>query len=370
MTSDNSTLSPFASLPSELLWSILRLAAPPTIAMLPDGDRPPFAIKSAHLLSLVNTILKDKISLVYVCKCWRAIANEFLYEEVVVNDDTGWQLLAVLQTTAAAAGDASAGYGKYVRCIRTHRIGLHGIILIPDFLRCCPNLQILYEPDIESNIDVKHLLWRSRGNLAKLGPALAHSPLVSLRAMFWGEGTLDSETQQTAYSYLLEILEHAPNVVFLSIPSSPKSFQHLQHAMAKHPLAGKNIKYLELQSVPRTWILPARTWDVMLKFCPNLSEISHHVGRPVIIMSSADTTVKCLRLHLSSVLPPSENTLGAVSPELTFLTGAIVPSLERVVLHGNWSAVANIPTFRSIENALMSNGRRLIFADGAPTIRG
>jgi hypothetical protein len=106
----------FEWLPPEFLWSILRLAAP-TAIQIPSHGSPPFLQKPGFMMNTADSGLRNKSNVVLVCRSWREIATEFLYEDLVTNFDTVADLPQVLKDSSSA--DPSGGYGRYVRCIRT-----------------------------------------------------------------------------------------------------------------------------------------------------------------------------------------------------------------------------------------------------------
>ncbi|KAJ6592247.1 hypothetical protein DFH09DRAFT_1136961 [Mycena vulgaris] len=358
MTPNDRDLPAVLALPTELLWSILRLATPPAIE-LGHAESPPFSQKPGATPHADMT-LRDKLSVVLVCRCWQAVATEFLYEDLVLANFVGVRhLLELFETTSAE--DPSAGYGRYVHSIWTRSPVDLAYFRVIDFFPFCPNLRILSKGDAQTGDTGFWSIRSDHGTDHNL-----QSAFLSLRALFWGEGTAFSRPENFQYSVLLDFLILCPNIEFLSIPSTPQSFVYLRQAMEDNPAAGKNIKYLELQPVVRTWILP---FQHLLDFFPSLREFSHHVGRPRIPMTQKNSSVICVRLCVSRLLPPSENTLRAATPELTELAGPGFSSLQRVVLHGDWSSVVNIPAFRAIEQNLRDSGRRLVFADGEPAQR-
>ncbi|KAJ7148414.1 hypothetical protein C8R43DRAFT_1008931 [Mycena crocata] len=343
MTSDGHFFPPILSLPTELSWSILRLATPWAYIS------PPFAQKPAPV---IDTVLRDKINIVLVCRYWRAIATEFLYEEVAV--DSGlktWDLVQLLKPS-----DSSPGYGKYVRCIKTLQLKFVGTEYcdIRDLLPFCPNLEIICKADASKSFWKDHQM----------------SALSSLRSIFWGHGRADSQATTFHGTFLLKILALCPSVDFLSIPSSFRSFHYLRLAVEQNLSAGKHITHLELQPEVGMQLLPLDIWQRLTAFLPNLRQIGHHVGRPALPLSVVPNSgLMVFRLYVSNLLPPSENILRGAAPELSALAGDGFPDLQRVELHGNWRSVANVPAFRAIEQDLLASGRSLVFADGPPVQR-
>ncbi|KAJ6592245.1 hypothetical protein DFH09DRAFT_1358006 [Mycena vulgaris] len=278
----------------------------------------------AHHSSIKNTGsgLRDKTNIVLVCRSWCAIGPEFLYEESLYGL---WQIRP-LHTTR-----------------RTSIIWKH--IRVTDFLPYCPNIRVFSEADAQ--FDNKKFWAALSDTTYYIDPT---TRLFLYNAL-------------TSYIFLLNLLELSPNVDFLSIPASPESFPHLRCAIENKPLAGKNIKYLELRPA-LTGILFSAQSAVSMDFFPGLHEISHHVAHPIVMVG--DSSVTCLRLYLSSLSRPSDSvdTLATATAQLTALARPRFSSLRRVVLHGNWSSIANMSAFRAVAENIVAGGRELIFADG------
>ncbi|KAJ7117431.1 hypothetical protein C8R44DRAFT_790704 [Mycena epipterygia] len=343
MTSDNG--SPVASLPTEVLRAILCLATPPAIQIC-SSESPPFGQKPGLMQEPEPTlaVLRDKTSIVLVCRFWRAIATEFLYEDLVVKFDRLQELLELFRTTSAE--DPAAGYGRYVRCIRTHlSSGTWQSGQITDFFRYCPNIRVLCKADITSDEG----FWC--GPITTQG--YLQSACMSLSAIFWGCSG-HGQPSDLEYDFLLNLLKLSPNVRFLSIPCSPKFIFGLLNVSGKDPLAGKNISYLEFQPA-YVWNMTSKMREALMTFYPNVSEISQYVGRPRL---GGHSGVSTFRFHL----PPTDGSALMHAPrELTALAGPGLPSLQRVFLHGDWSSVFNL---RAIEQNLVDQGRQVIFVDG------
>ncbi|KAJ7509668.1 hypothetical protein B0H11DRAFT_1254953 [Mycena galericulata] len=359
----------FDWLPAELIWSILRFATPTAIDIPSDGS-PPFLQKPGPMMNPADLGLHDKVNIVLVCRSWRSIAVEFLYEDLVVSFDTVGDLLQLLRTSASE--DPSTGYGRYVRCIRTRRSSVEWrFCQIVDFFLYCPNIRILCKADALAP-DGQFWSPGTSFTLSDITRVSLQIASVSLTAIFWGDGSADLRigADRFQYIFLLYLLELCPNVDFLSISANPQSLHDLRRAVEHNRLAGKNIRYLELQPLSRTWTTDFVHYELLMTFFPGVKEISHHVGRPAIVPTIAvNNNVATFRLHLTKLVPPSENTLRAATPELMALAGSAYPALQRVVLHGDWSSVANIHEFQTAEKSILDSGRQLVFADGQPVQR-
>ncbi|KAJ7493637.1 hypothetical protein FB451DRAFT_1214991 [Mycena latifolia] len=375
MSSDTCSLA--VSLPTELLYIIFRLVTQ-TIPVL--GARwPPFAEGPGPPKEQVDTALRDKRNIAHVCGSWRPVAIEFLYEELIVTSANAWVLLELLKSPSET--DSSAGgYGPHVRCIKSHQsfAECRPSCGITDFLRLCPNVEIISICKADAFAELGPEKGHFIPNIDASTRVSIESALTSLRAIFWADGKAsDRAASKVQWGFLLAILELSPNVEFLSIPGSLDSFGHVQSGLTKNPQAVKNIKYLELQPATSPWYVPAGIWEAVSGHFPNLREISQHVGRPAIPKTVENHTVASFRLHphLDPIPPDGTITVTgfnalaheiALREDLEPLAGPGFPSIERVVLYGDWSTLANSPTFQGFERSLLESGRRLIFVEGRP----
>ncbi|KAF7354350.1 t-SNARE coiled-coil-like proteiny domain-containing protein [Mycena venus] len=336
--------------------------------------------------------LETCLSLMLVSQHFRAVAVEFMYEDVRIFDARGLEsLMAGLYRSAKE--DGANGYGSYVRRLElprrrtkfqpdTHNLPFptHPIPCDPDaprlddILWLCPRLEILIRPCLR--LDAENITFWS---------TLVGTPVVGclsrLMRLEWHESELDSRFYGTNNAHRLrEIVSQAPNLRYLflssdrqnsladlSLPpslrtirinrshfqsSSPKRFMvKSRHALyvpnfrnlvlhTTLPSAlldfvattGHQLRVLELAFAPQM-TFSSNQMQRLLSRCPLLEELAYYIGAPEIspLVEFQSPSVKRVRLKIN---PDEWNPCKPVlRGQMEVLEGPSFPKLEEIILH-------------------------------------
>ncbi|KAJ7123945.1 hypothetical protein C8R43DRAFT_1147621 [Mycena crocata] len=339
--------------------------------------------------------LQTCTSLVRVSRGFRALAVEFLYEDVRIFDAPGLQsFIAGLSRSAQEEGPFALG--KYVRRLElprrrnsftmpdsqtqmlpfpTHPIrSAPDAIRLVDLLHLCPNLEILVRPCLR--LDAQSItFWASL-----IGQAFEGN-LPRLMRLEWHESELDTRFYGTGHTdRLREIVLRAPNLRYLFLSSDrqnsladltlPASLHTLRlnrshfhsnnarrtMAKAQHfchvpnfrnlvlhttlppalldflAIAGQQLRTLELAFAPQM-IFSSSQMQRLLSRCPRLEELVYYVGAPEIspLATFQCPTIRRVRLKVN----PDEWSpcKPVLRSQIDVLEGNSFPELEEVILH-------------------------------------
>ncbi|KAH9952093.1 hypothetical protein B0H21DRAFT_13540 [Amylocystis lapponica] len=361
---------PLSSLPTEIWLQIFRLATiSPLTARLRATTYSPF--ETANVGITYDEATKVKFVLVLVCKQWRRLVTEFLYEDVCLRHPEAFQ--AALER---GAGDDPEGYGRWVRRVylpysSSATATSHPLAALR-ILEQCPQLEIL----------VRIGLPRVEEPLLRFEFPATCPSLASLRRLDWWHHNEASGTG--GINSLFDVLNAAPNIQYLtlggdvwlgflqtspvSLPSlttlrllrmsvlfvreiSRWSLPQLTHViidtvttfdmlhMFWHTF-GARIQTLELGISLRYYISDALSF--VLAGCPNLKELNYHVhltkacrlpdGHPILATIG-------LHSHSNAFSPVGGTSYWEhLEAHLALFSEPVFPALKRVVLYGDWSA--------------------------------
>ncbi|KAJ6599324.1 hypothetical protein DFH09DRAFT_1130750 [Mycena vulgaris] len=323
--------------------------------------------------------LQTCLALIRVCKLWRSLAEEFLYEDVrVVNAHALQSLVNGMQRSAAE--DGSEGYGRYIRRLElpikptnfkneTNSLPFrlpspaYGpvSVCLGDVFRYCRHLEILVRPCLRLDAD-DVTFW---GGLISSPLVGSHPMCPHLKRLEWSESDLDLRFYGTTNSKrLAEIISHSPNLRYLFISSDrPDVLTQLPLGQSLRTLRlnrshyhSRHVKEVKVKDVPNVTnltnlVLHTTIPSPMLSFitavvtyssnqmqrilsrCPNLEELVYHLGAPEIspLKAFQHAALKRVRLRLN----PEEwfPHKHVVLTQFGILAGPSFPGLENVILH-------------------------------------
>ncbi|KAJ7642955.1 hypothetical protein DFH06DRAFT_600349 [Mycena polygramma] len=376
-------------------------------------------------VSLERLRLKTCLSLLRVSRRFRAIAAEFLYEDVRIFDARGWEsFMAGLTRTSREEG--RRGYGSYVKRLElpsrrtTFPLGSHNpplpIYPIPrdsevpcldDILRLCPHLETLVRPCLR--LDAENITFWS---------SLVRNPVVRrlqrLMRLEWHESELDARFYGTAHSdRLREIVSQASNLRYLFLcsdrqnsladlslppslhtirincsnvqspstkkfmgnsryPSSVPNFRNLViHTTLPSALldfvatAGQQLRVLELAFAPQM-TFSSNQMQRLLSRCPRLEELAYYLGAPEIspLLTFQSSTVKRVRLKIN---PDEWNPCRSVlRSQVEVLSGPSFPELKEIVLHDPTRCLFRRDSGKDLLRRMLQRGCAVRYEDGSP----
>ncbi|KAJ6505323.1 hypothetical protein C8R45DRAFT_547199 [Mycena sanguinolenta] len=371
--------------------------------------------------------LQTCLSIMRVCRLWRLIAAEFLYNDVRIRDSTGLNGL-VNELQRSATDDGIGGFGCYIRRLelptRQFRFTEHTAqwsplpmppLAVPssdfrlvDLLRLCPRLEIFCRPSLR--LDSRDLIFWAALISTSLGTA--NPPMLPcLRRLEWYETDLDTRfygSKNTAR--LAELVAHAPALedLFISsdrpdalsaLPSCPSlhtlrlnhSHHHshhtkspcvlntpyvphlthlVLHAMLPSPLlaflsvAGAHLHVLEFAFAPQS-VFSKTQMQRLLSRCPSLRELAFYVGAPEIAAPPPAFHHPALRRARLKLSPDEWHPYKHVlMSQFGVLSGPAFPGLEEIVLHDSNRSLARREVWPSLLRALVRRGCRVIYEDG------
>ena len=160
-----------------------------------------------------------RYSLVLVCKLWRVLALQFLYECVWITHARA--ALYFQRVLVKSMLQRPLGYGNWVRhlilptaSVNTSKEGVRFV----DIIRFCPQLETLTKAHYFGDDD--DYFWRGLACTVPYEPGryLSFGSFASLRYLHWCySGSRDTNYEDLEAWRLSEIVLHAPNLSFLSI---------------------------------------------------------------------------------------------------------------------------------------------------------
>ena len=372
---------------------------------------------------------KTKWSLVLVCKKWRALATEILYQDVLI-DDCAQDLLDVLKRSARDY--ETSGYGRWVRRITLHSEKLVFPVQFMDILRYCPQLEVLVKPgyDVTSDLGLNgdSHFWQ---DILHIRHGSSPPPLSSLRKISW-VGTSSPMIEYVHYEELdrlrlSEIILHSPNLRALTLgirngdlfsrltcrqpntilfPSLEKialvmpslrftrmgigladmpKLAHLAiypHSSSAHTMEIVLFLKTQLQTVEVLPVFGAVKFPIIpdiLRACPNVRQLIYYNDNVTLDARklTPHSSLTCVRLCHDpdrwTIRPPGrtavelyESTWASLRSHFAVFAGPMFPALERVVLQGEWTWMVSNLRFHSLHASLHERGCRLEYTDGTP----
>ncbi|KAF8076946.1 hypothetical protein FPV67DRAFT_1473254 [Lyophyllum atratum] len=399
------------TLPAELWIYIFCLAtSTPATQKLFHTDYRPFHDPPGEM---GRNALKDAdetaLALVLVCRAWRRLALEFVYGSIRMNHGMRY-LLQSLQSSAKR-GSLEA-HGRWVRRLELSVIEQEDPLnpVTPlDIIRLCPNVEVLvkYDDDLlphslsGANLSsIKRLDWwlarrrdgthqfdieeddRSHGvdflrEVLKRAPNLQYLSLATRRhhADFFYESvtTFNGYTLPSLKTLRMEFLPSIPFRAAFETSTLPSLRNVIIDSSMIQPecspiLENPAIDVVELIDDPG--FFEDHTLPAIFSVCKNLRELNYCMEyTPPSLPPSSYPSLKCIRLNVKRNpmlhFASWNNDVVAnavwqhVEGHFAMFRPSNFPSLERVVLHGNWTQTLADSRFIPISHALQKENIRL-----------
>ncbi|KAJ6516190.1 hypothetical protein C8R45DRAFT_235036 [Mycena sanguinolenta] len=423
---------PFSGPPPELLREIFSFATSSSASYAIDYEpfqQPRELEETSRFLELEALRLKTCLALVRVCRLWRTLSEEFLYQNVrIVSCRDLENLVRGMQRSAAEEG--SDGFGRLIKCLElqakpTHFKNLTNASLpfrlpspiskppavgLSDLLRHCSRLEILVRPPLRLDADDMHF-W---GALVSTPIECSRLLCPNLKRLEWSESDLDTRFYgPTNGKRLSELVSHSPNLryLFLSSDRPDDVLSHLPLGDSLHTLrlnrshhhsnsklvkgiqsraasGVTNLTNLVLHTMIPSAMLPfidAVGWQLrvlefifapqvtysssqmhrILSRCPNLEELVYHLGAPEISPLEAFQHTALKRVRLR--LNPEEwfPYKHVVRSQFEILAGRSFPSLEQILLHDPSKSFIRRDSASSLLMRMVDRGCPVIYSDGS-----
>jgi hypothetical protein len=393
-------------LPPELWMRILRFA---TLTQVTDKlfeteyrpfDDPPGEEERA-LLSDSDQVA---LALISVCRDWREMAQEFVYESVRLNHG----MSALLQALRSSAEQhPETGYGKWVKRLELSIVeheDPESPVSPLDILQLCPGIKVLVKYDDD-------LLPQSVGD--------AHFPGIK-RFDWWyaryrdGDHRFDTKGDDGSrgLNFLRDIISRAPNLEYLLIAkrySSTINLVNTPRSLTLALLTTLRVQGIDshLRSELEIWFFPNLNTVIMdfrllwrtsssilnnpsirrieltddeefmesdylvalFSTCSNLRELGYYIDfvKPSLRYPSVHASLACVRLHakpnstiIHATWPPTHGFLwDHIRMHFSMFKKSTFPSLEQIVLYGDWSQTLDDTRFVPLYQALRKQGIHL-----------
>ncbi|KAJ6539094.1 hypothetical protein B0H19DRAFT_1269448 [Mycena capillaripes] len=380
--------------------------------------------ETSHYLEQEAVRLRTCLALIRVCRAWRTLVEEFLYQDVRICSSRALESL-IRGMERSAAEEGSEGFGRFVRRIElqakpTHFKNLtntlpfrlpspiHGSpsVRLSDLFRHCSRLEILVRPCLR--LDAEDIdFWGALTSTAIEGSR----PLCPyLKRLEWSESDLDIRFFAIPNSKRLsEIAFHAPNLCYLFVSSDREDvFTHLPLGQSLHTLRlnrshyhSRHVKEIKLDApgvtnltnlvlhttIPSTMLsfITAVGWQLrvleftfapqvtyssnqmhrILSRCPNLEELVYHLGAPEIspLTPFQHTALKRVRLRINPIeFFPYKHT---VLDQFEILAGPSFPGLQQILLHDTSKSFVKRDSASSLLMRMVDRGCPVIYDDGS-----
>ncbi|KAF9463706.1 hypothetical protein BDZ94DRAFT_598101 [Collybia nuda] len=384
-------------LPVEVIAHILRMATTaPTCYALTKTYVPFQNVPGENVLPESRAALSKleaaswitKLSIVRVCKAWKSLALEYLYEEVYMGEHAKTLSEALEKSETMFPRE---GVGRRVRCIvlSAWRPEIKPIPL-PEVLRWCPNTEILVKSDDDTtptpNPDVdlssiKRFDWR-----------FTRFQLFAERGLHW-------QNTHQGLDFFRDAMMRSDNVHYLAVgiryPMSRLSDNPRPH-IATHSLTTLRVHHIGpvIRAEIEGWDCPNLThiitdsslmWETyspifgprievvelikdeslhsifalgVVEKCPNLLELNYHVeygqfpSKPI-----HQDTLRCIRLYAGrNYMIDLADTWELLKAQFTLFAGPSFPSLRRLVLYGDWDDVLRDSQFVPLKDGVLARG--------------
>jgi len=368
-------------LPPELWISIFRYAT--VTHLTPSLSTTIYTPFLPTTEGITDKSLKVKCTINRVCRLWRNLAIDLLYEDVLVLNEHVQDLRRVLE------GQAD-GENEHTRRVR--RLCMPYSSSVPQMasayptdalsiLRACPSLEVLARPNP---------VYGSRGEAQLFEyPAEPCPPLTSLKRLDWWHRNDAARTG--GINCLIDVLQAAPNITYLSIEGEMGlSLMQLASIIELNALTTIHLRRVNtlfilqiskwhlpslqhvildgytnvhmLQSIARSFGSQMRTLELgkSLKFlisdslhpvldaCSALKELNYYVffTRPPSVSPEPHPSLTTVRLHSAINLLLLENDdsyWSHINLHFAAFCSPSFPALKRVLLHGSWSFILDHP---------------------------
>lgn len=377
------------SLPVELWLEIFRWATlSPSTSSLCATTYQPF-----QAASTVEGIDRDAVAvkrtLVCVCKLWRDLARDLLFEDVVISRNA-----PALQHALESGGEGEEKYRRIHRACLPYLsctpYNYHDSETVATLLQSCPELEVLSRPRTAPFVsDVMTFDY----------PAVECPSLQSLKRLDWWH--YNEAARSGGYNALTEVLRAAPNLQYLSL-GGDLWLNLMQRGSVELPslttLRIRQMNVLFPQQVCR-WSMPLlrnlvvdvfrtpRLLDTLwerygeqlkavelgkhlqffvtdlvghvLNNCHGLEELGYFimftaVPHEPLQPHSTLTTIRW-HAHTNEILSGTE-LWSHLSDHAAVYTRSFFPALKRIVLHGNWEFALQDEQFLSLARKLGERG--------------
>lgn len=389
-------------LPPELWIDIFRFAT--YSPKLYSAQHSPF-----DLSSLDDQTHRDTLALKYaialVCRLWRALSIQMLYEDVQIGEGAG-SLQHTLESDSSPDDECTSRVGGWVRraCLSYTQSATptSKSMSCIDILRHCPHLEVLVRPPLG---------WDKSFSLRYDFPASPPPSLLSVKRLDWSHN--DSASRSGGINSLDEVLLSLPQLEYLSLVgdmhyTSLKQRRFMVPSLRVlalrrvNPIFVRQVCYWSLPSLSHVVVdapppvdalesiwstfgstiqevefgkhMRYMTQDYLsrcLDLCPELRTLDYHVfftSPPHIsnahVYSSLERVGLNARHNLSLYTDEDPQGLKHVSNHIASFTSEAFPELKEFVLYGvEWEKIraCNPPEFRALEESVMSQGRVLRF---------
>ncbi|KAF8211431.1 hypothetical protein K438DRAFT_1807296 [Mycena galopus ATCC 62051] len=384
--------------------------------------------ETSQVMELESLRLKTCMALVRVCRLWRTLSEEFLYQNVRVDSSRALEnLVGGMQRSAADEG--SEGFGRFVKRLElqaklTHFKNLTNasspfrlpspihkplVVGLIHLLRHCPRLEIIVRPSLRLDAEDIHF-W---GALISTPIEGSRSLCPNLQRLEWSESDLDMRFYGTTNGKRLsELISHSPKLRYLFISSDrPDVLSHLPlgHALqtlrlnrshyhsssrlvkgipsrvtsvtsltnlvlhstipstmlAFISVVGWQLRVLEFTFAPQV-TYSSNQMHRLLSRCPNIEELVYYLGAPEI--SPLDTLVhtglKRVRLRIN----PEEwfPYKHVVLNQFEILTGPSFPNLKQILLHDPSKSFVRRDSAALLLKRMADRGCPVMYSDGSP----
>ncbi|KAJ7368003.1 hypothetical protein DFH08DRAFT_11962 [Mycena albidolilacea] len=384
--------------------------------------------ETSSVLELEALRLKTCLALVRVCRLWRTLSEEFLYQNVRVVSCRALENLVRGMQRSAAEGQ-SEGFGRFVKRIELQAKSNHfknltntaepfrllspfhkpPVVGLSDLFRHCPRLEILVKPSLRLDAEDIHF-W---GALV-CTPIENSRPLCPhLKRLEWSESDLDMRFYETTNGKRLsELVSHSPNLRYLFLTSDrPNVLSHLSLGQSLHTLrlnrshyhsSSRRVKGIQAKvnpgvtnltnlvlhtTIPSTLLpfIAAVGWQLrvleftfapqvtysshqmnrILSRCPNLEELVYHLGAPEI--SPLDTFQHTALKRVRLRINPEEwfPYKHVVLTQFEILAGPSFPGLKQILLHDISKSFVRRDSASPLLARMVDRGRPVIYHDGS-----
>ncbi|KAJ7493159.1 hypothetical protein B0H11DRAFT_2005159 [Mycena galericulata] len=356
--------------------------------------------------SMLNLADRTMLSLSLVCRGWRILSRQFLFETVRLS----WYGSQKLhETLLRSCGGVSNG--KWTRRLELSVLEQENPdnpISPADILRACPNIEILVKCDDDL-----------------LPHVVAGTDLTALKRFDWyyaryrdGDHQFATEDDDPSrgQDFLRDVVRNAPNLRYLTLVKRFRGTPRTGPPPSSLVLPALDTLRLQMISLDvwteiETWSYPqlrvllvddafgdltrssVRRWDTVkvvellqgqgsiptatriptiLKICPNVEELNYYIEyvSPPPPGSAVSMSVRMVRLHFAinhDLRWPAEEddeVWKHIERHFWMLSGPMFPSLNRVVLHGPWEFIRNFEPFKVFLQNLFRRGCRLYYSGG------
>lgn len=375
-----------SSLPPELWIEVFQWIASPA--------NPFYATKCEPFQSYpqydLDDVLRVKYNLIRVCRQWRAMAEDLLYEDLRIRHG---------DRTLAKVLENSEVRGRWVRRAELPYSNTATATLQPlpslAILKSCSQLQVLVRPApdkledlrFEFGVDglqfqsLKRLEWFNHNDAARSGGinsldhVLASSPKLQYLSL-GGELRLNQLRPPRQLPLVSTIrLRAGMNALFFR-QVSRWILPSLVHVVADQSPGtslveivwqtfGSQLQLVEIGRHLRFLIEDHLT--PILHHCPNLLEINYYLlftappRRPV-----EHSSLQTIRLHgnPNAMLMAVASVWQHVEQHFALFTGTSLPNLQRIILYDDWSSILSDYRFDNIHRALDARRCDLELPDG------